>query len=90
MKLMLLFVNLTFGADAATTSYGLKHNASEVMIPSQNVLVLDAIASGEAVSASLGLVKLNKTHPKTARILGWSLIAARGFVVIHNVNELRK
>ncbi len=90
MKLMLLFVNLTFGADAATTSYGLKHGATEVMIPSQNVLVLDAIASGEAVSASLGLIKLNKTHPRMAKIFSWSLICARSAVVYHNANEIRR
>ncbi len=90
MKLMLLFVNLTFGADVATTSYGLKHNASEALIPSQNIYILDGIAASEGLSVSLALIKLNKNHPKASKVLGWSLIAARGFIVAHNVNELRK
>lgn len=90
MKLIILLINLTYGADAATTTYGIKHGATEVLMPTQNVFTLDSIAAGESIATSLGLVKLNKNHPKAARVLGWSLIAARGFVVYHNMNEVRK
>jgi hypothetical protein len=90
MKIMLIVLNLTFGADATTTHYALKHNGTEVIIPSQNPFIIDGAVAAESLSTSLMLAKLNKNHPKAAKLIGWSIIGARGFVVYHNVNELRK
>jgi hypothetical protein len=87
---MLIVLNLTFGADATTTHYALKHNGTEVIIPSQNPFVVDSFVGAESLSTSIMLVKLNKNHPKAAKLIGWSIIGARGFVVYHNINELRK
>jgi 3-polyprenyl-4-hydroxybenzoate decarboxylase len=90
MKIMLIVLNLTFGADATTTHYALKHNGTEVIIPSQNPFVVDGAVAAESLSTSLMLIKINKNHPKAAKLIGWSIIGARGFVVAHNINELRK
>jgi hypothetical protein len=90
MKIMLIVLNLTFGADATTTHYALKHNGIEVIIPSQNPFVVDGFVGAESFSLSYSLNRLGRKHPKTAKIIGWSIIGARGFVVAHNINELRK
>jgi hypothetical protein len=90
MKILLFGVWLSFGSDAATTHYALNHGGREVLIPTQNAYVIDAVAAGEALFASRALNKLNKTHPKAAKILGIGMIAARSFVVYSNVNQLRK
>jgi hypothetical protein len=90
MKIMLIVLNLTFGADATTTHYALKHNGTEVIIPSQNPFIVDGFVGAESFSTSIMLNKLGKNHPKAAKLIGWSIIGARGFVVYHNINELRK
>jgi hypothetical protein len=91
MKIILFGIWMTCSADAVTTHIGLNQGAREVVMPSQNPFILDSIGVSEAAVSSLGIVWLNKhKHPKAARILGWSIIAARGFVVYHNINELRK
>ena len=90
MKTILLGIYLTFGADAATTQYALNHGGREVLIPSQNVYVIDGVVAGEAFMTSKALSKFNKEHPKAAKIVGIGMIAVRSFVVYHNVEQLRK
>jgi hypothetical protein len=91
MKVMLFGIWMTFGADAASTHIALKNGATEIVMPSQNPFVLDGIAIAEASSSSYGLIWLDKhKHPKTARILGWTLIAVRGSIVVSNIEQMRK
>ena len=90
MKILLFGVWLSFGSDAATTNYALNHGGREVLIPSQNAFVIDGVVAGEGLLSTRGLMRLNKTHPKLAKIVGISLIIARSAVVYSNVNQLRK
>ncbi len=91
MKSILLGIWLTFGTDAASTHYALtQRNAKEVVIPTQNPFAIDAIVLGEAGLASFGLNRLNHDHPKLTKIVGWSIIGMRSFVVTRNIMELRK
>ena len=91
MKTILFGIWLTCGSDAATTHYALtQRNAKEVVMPTQNPYAIDGIVAGEAALTSLGLYHLNRKHPSIARVVGWSMIALRGAVVVHNVEQLRK
>jgi hypothetical protein len=91
MKIILLGIWLTYGADASTTTYGInKRLVREALIPSQNVYVIDGVTSGEAYLTSKGLLKLNVKHPVAAKLIGIGMIAARSFVVSSNLNQLRK
>ena len=91
MKIILFGIWLTCGFDAASTHYALTHRAAlEVVMPTQNPYAIDGIVAGEAALTSLGLYHLNHNHPKLTRIAGWSMIALRGAVVVHNVEQLRK
>ena len=81
---------LSCGADAATTHYALLHGGREVLIPTQNAYVIDGVAVGEAAATSYSLMKFGKNHPRAAKVLGWSIVAARGIVVANNINQLRK
>jgi hypothetical protein len=90
MKILLFGIWLSYGSDAATTSYALKHGGREVLIPTQNAYIIDSVVAGEGILSTRGLMKLNKTHPRAAKILGIGMIAARSFVVYSNVNQLRK
>lgn len=91
MKTLLFGVWLTLGADASTTHYALAtQQGTEVVIPSQNPYVIDAIVVGEATAATLELQLHKHRHPKVAKILGWTIIGIRAAVVVHNITELRK
>ena len=90
MKILLISLWLTLGSDAASTTYGInKGLVREVLIPSQNVYVIDGVLTTEASGITAGLLKLNHNHPLIAKITGVSLIAVRGYVVYHNVEQLR-
>lgn len=90
MKPLLLVLNLTLGADAATTHYALTHGAHELVL-SQRPLITDAIVAGQAVGTSLALAWLDRRkHPKAARIVGWSFVAVRGAVVVSNLRQVGK
>jgi hypothetical protein len=90
MKIILFGVWLSFGADAATTTYALNHGGREVLIPSQNIYVIDSVVSGEAWLTMKGLSRLNSKHPLAAKVLGVGMIGLRSAIVYHNVNQLRK
>jgi hypothetical protein len=81
---------LAFGADATTTHIGLVAGQTRELILTQSPWTNDAILGGEAIAWTWGLRKLARTHPRAARLVGWSMVAARGIIVAHNVGELRK
>ena len=91
MKIILLGIWLTYGADATTTTYGInKGIVREALMPTQNVYVISSVTGVEAELTTRGLIKLNKTHPIAAKVLGIGMIAARGLVVSSNMNQLRR
>lgn len=90
MKALLITFNLLCGADATTTHAILTRGGREVLLPTQNPWVVDGVVTGEAFAASKSLQVLSRTHPKTARIIGWSLVGLRSVVVVNNVHQLRK
>lgn len=89
MKIILFGVWLTYGSDALSTNYALKHGGREVLIPSQNALVIDSVIGSEAALTTVGLKKFEINHPTASKILGVALVAMRGFIVYHNINQLR-
>ena len=90
MRTILLGIWLSYGADAATTNYALNRGGREILIPSQNVYVINGVVAGEAYLSSHSLSKFSKKHPKAAKLVGIGMIAVRSFVVYHNVEQLRK
>ena len=91
MKILLFGMWLTLSGDASTTTYGINHRlVVEALIPSQNVYVIDGILAAEGGGMTAGLLRLNREHPKAAKIIGWSIVAMRAYVVEHNVEQLRK
>ncbi len=91
MKIILVGIWLTLGSDAASTTYGINHRmVKEVLIPSQNVYVIDGVVAAEGVGITTGLNQLNKNHPKLAKIVGVGLIVVRSTIVMNNVEQLRK
>ena len=90
MKAIILAYILLSGADAATTTIALKHGGREVLLPTQNPALIDALTAGQAASVSLALVRLHRTHPKLAVGMGLLSVGIRGFVVTHNVGQLGK
>ena len=92
MKSLILGIWLTYGSDAASTHYALTHyNGREALIPTQSPYAIDAVIIGEATLTSFSVNWLDKhEHPKVARIIGWTAVGLRGFVVVHNIKEMRK
>jgi hypothetical protein len=90
MKILLFGVWLTFSGDAATTHYALTHGGKEIVMPTQKPWVIDATVGAEAALSTTGILWLDKNHPKAAKVIGWSMVAVRGAVVVHNVEQLRK
>lgn len=90
MGSLLLAFNLLIGGDIATTHYGLTHGAHEMIIPSQNPWVVDAVLVSEAVGGSIALHHVGKQHQKLATWIAVAAIGVRGAVVAHNIAVLRK
>lgn len=91
MKPLLLSLALTFGADAATTHVGLATGrAHELILPSQNPYVADALIGGEMVGVAWLLTHLHRTNPKTAQWLGWGVVGSRGAAALYNMSQLAK
>jgi len=91
VKIILFGIWLTYGADAASTHIGInKGLVREALIPTQNVYVIDSVVAGEGLLTTKGLIKLNKTHPVAAKLLGVGMIAARSFVVFNNMKQIEK
>lgn len=92
MKPLLITLNLLTAVDAGMTHHAIVNRGFvEIGMPFQNPYVLEGFGAGVTISESIMINTLNKrNHKKAARIIVWSLIAARSAVIIHNVNELRK
>ncbi len=92
MKGLLLTFQLFCAADAATTHYTLATGRGyEVVLPTQNPWVADAIIAGEAVAGTWGVKKLEQHHhQRVARIVAWSLVGIRIAAVAHNLHELSR
>ena len=90
MKILLFGVWLSLSGDATSTTIAIHRGAKEALIPSQNVYVIDGIIAAEGGGMTAGLLRLNREHPKAAKIIGWSIVAMRAYVVEHNVEQLRK
>lgn len=90
MKELLFALNAVLAADAASTHAVLARGGREVMMPSQNPYVIHGLVAGQAVGLTWGLRQAERSHPKGARIVGWTIVALRAAVVVHNVNQLRR
>ena len=88
MKPLLITLALLNGADSVTTSRALAAGGREVLIPSQQPIVIGSVIVAETAVEAYGLTRLTLTHPKMANVLGWSLVAARGVVVASNLRQL--
>lgn len=90
MKPLIFAIALSFGADAASTHVGrATERTREVLLPTQNPYVIDAIVAGEAIAVSLALNRLHKDHPKLATRLGWGIVGYRSTLAVHNLYALR-
>lgn len=87
MKPLLLILNLTLGADAASTHYALNHGAHELIL-SQNPWKTDAIVASEA--AGLNWLLLKARNKKAAKIIGWAFVGVRGAIVASNLRQIHK
>lgn len=76
--------------DGVTTHQALARGGREVLIPSQNEVVIQSVLAAQAVGFDWALGKLGKQHPTAARNLRIVLIASRAVVVASNINQLRK
>jgi hypothetical protein len=87
MKPLLLTLNLLAVPDAVGTHVCIhNHTCHEAWIPTQNPWAIDASVMASAATQSWILSTLDKHgHPKMARVIGWSLIAGRGVVLVHNM-----
>lgn len=75
-------------ADAVTTTYALKHGGREIIIPTQNSLAINAIIAGQAAAGTISVSYIaKKGHPKTARLIGWTLVALRATAVGWNLYQ---
>jgi hypothetical protein len=81
---------LTCGGDTATTVHILRTGGVETWLPTQNPAAAGAIAGGTCVAGMHGVSKLAETHPKAAKVVGWSLVAFRGSIVYHNLDQIRR
>lgn len=89
-KAILVTLTLVNTSDIITTGVALKHGGREVVVPSQNVLVIDSVVIGENYFIQKSLISLHERHPKLANVLGWSIVVGKSIVVSSNVNQLRK
>lgn len=89
MKPLLLTWWLICGADATTTHMGMARGYEERWLPASNPWVVDGMVAGQAALGTFAVRRLNRTHPRAARVLGWTLVGVRMFAVVHNVGQLR-
>lgn len=89
VKTLLVIFTLSCGADASLTHVAINQGAREFVLPSQNRWAIDGMIAGEAVAGDVVLSKLHQHHPKTALIIGWTLVGLRGYAIAHNVRQLR-
>lgn len=77
-------------ADGLTTHQALKAGGREVLIPSQNEVVIQSALAAQAVGIDWLLGKVGTSHPTAARNLRIAFIASRACVVASNLHQLRK
>lgn len=93
MKPLLLILSLTYGADATTTHVAFARypqQTHEQLLPTQSPWLIDGLIAGQAVGISVGLTKLDQTHPTLARVIGWTLVGVRAYAVGSNVRQLQQ
>lgn len=91
MKTLLLTWVLVCGGDAGLTSYALTHGGQELMLPSQDPRVVSVMVGGQAAVGALAIHQLDRQgHSRWARIVGWTLVVARGAAISWNVAQIAK
>lgn len=91
MKPLVLVFNLLCGADASTSHYAITQlQAKETHLPTQNPYVIDVAIASEAVAISTAAVIFQHDHPRLAKAMLVGAIIGRGYVVAHNLHEIRK
>lgn len=85
---LIITLNMLMAGDAASTHVALNKGARETIL-TQNQVLNDVFLAGESVGVSYALLNASKTHPKAAKIVGWSFIAIRGAVVAHNLHVIQ-
>lgn len=90
MRTLLVIWGLTCGGDALTTHHILSTGGREAWLPTQSPAMAATVAGGTCVAGIPGIAHLSKTHPTTAKVVGWSLVAFRSTVVVHNLDQIRQ
>lgn len=91
MKPLILTLALLRGADAVTTvdlahRYGGRE--ANPFMP-QNPEAIAALIGVETAIQIYTLVRLEKEHPRLAKIIGWASIGVEAWVVRHNIQQYR-
>lgn len=77
--------------DGVTTHIVLARGGREALLPTQNLLVIDATLVGQAAFIDWAARKVRALgYPKAATVFQWSLIAVRGSIVASNIRQMRK
>lgn len=76
--------------DATTTAYILNTGGREAWLPTQHAGAAAAIAGGTCLVGIPAIHNLSKTHPKAAKVIGWSIVAVRGSIVASNLQQIRR
>jgi hypothetical protein len=71
VKPLLLAFNILCGADAATSHHILSTGGQELVLPTSQPYAVDGLIAAQAVSTTIGLTKIHRTHPRLAIALGW-------------------
>ncbi len=79
-----------FAADATTTSIAFNRGGREVVMPTQNALVIDAVVAGEAAAGWWAYQRVNAHHPKASKVLYVGLVFAHGAAATWNARQLAK
>lgn len=90
MKPLLVVLALSHGADLGTTLVGLSHGAHEIVLPTQSPIAISVIVGAELGVECYGLSQLAKSHPRAAKVIGWSIVGFRTTIAVHNMQQLRK
>lgn len=89
MRVLLVVLNMIYGADAATTTIIIHRGGREILLPTQNTMLCDGIVAAQAVGLSYLVHRMDKHHHKLAMTLGIEAAAIRGAIVAHNMRELQ-
>lgn len=78
------------GLDAGSTHVALTRGARELIMPTQNPWVIDAVYSGAGVSTAYTLTRWHKTHPNWVKVYLISGIVLHSWATVHNVRVARR